>query len=71
MTIGLMLIGMFALALINVPVAVALAVVAIAAICDRSQGPDMLPNMALVMFEGASEFPAAGGAAVHFRRRRS
>ena len=38
MTIGLMLIGMFALVLINVPVAVALAVVAVAAIWI-AQGP--------------------------------
>ncbi len=56
MTIGLMLLGMFALVLINVPVAVALAVVAVAAIWI-AQGPHMLPNVALVMFEGATNFP--------------
>jgi C4-dicarboxylate transporter DctM subunit len=56
MTIGLMLIGMFALVLINVPVAVALAVVAVAAIWI-AQGPTMLPNVALVMFQGATDFP--------------
>jgi C4-dicarboxylate transporter DctM subunit len=56
MTIGLMLLGMFALVLINVPVAVALAVVAVAAIWI-AQGPTMLPNVALVMFQGATDFP--------------
>jgi len=55
-TITLMLIGMFALALLNVPIAISLAVVATVAIA-LIQGPDMLPNMALVMFEGASSFP--------------
>jgi tripartite ATP-independent transporter DctM subunit len=56
MTITLMLIGMVALALLNVPIAIALGAVASAAIL-LIQGPDMLPNMALVMFEGASSFP--------------
>jgi C4-dicarboxylate transporter, DctM subunit len=56
MTIGLMLLGMFALVLINVPVAVALGVVAVAAIWI-AQGPTMLPNVALVMFQGATDFP--------------
>jgi tripartite ATP-independent transporter DctM subunit len=56
MTIGLMLIGMFALVLINVPVAVALGVVAVAAIWI-AQGAYMLPNTALVMFQGATDFP--------------
>ncbi len=56
MTITFMLIGMFALALLNVPIAISLAVVATVAIA-LIQGPDMLPNMALVMFEGASSFP--------------
>jgi C4-dicarboxylate transporter DctM subunit len=55
-TITFMLIGMFALALLNVPIAISLAVVATVAIA-LIQGPDMLPNMALVMFEGASSFP--------------
>jgi len=55
-TITFMLIGMFALALLNVPIAISLAVVATVAIAII-QGPDMLPNMALVMFEGASSFP--------------
>jgi tripartite ATP-independent transporter DctM subunit len=56
MSIGFMLIGMFALVLINVPVAVALGVVAVAAIW-LAQGFYMLPNAALVMFQGATDFP--------------
>ncbi len=56
MTIGLMLVGMFALVLLNVPVAVALGVVAVVAIWVI-QGSQMLPNVALVMFEGATNFP--------------
>ncbi len=40
----------------NVPIAVALGVVAMAAIWIM-QGPQMLPNTALVMFEGATNFP--------------
>jgi tripartite ATP-independent transporter DctM subunit len=56
MTISLMLIGMIALAVINVPIAVALAFVAVLAIVII-QGPQMLPNVALVMFDGASSFP--------------
>ena len=56
MTIGYMLVGMFGLALLNVPIAVALGIVAILAIVIV-QGADMLPNLALTMFEGASSFP--------------
>ena len=56
MTITLMLIGMFALALINVPIAVALGLTAMAAVVIV-QGPQMLVNSALVMFDGASNFP--------------
>lgn len=56
MTIAAMLAGMIALALLNVPIAVALAVVATAAIFVI-QGPDSMPNLALVMFDGASSFP--------------
>ena len=52
----LMLVGMAALVMLNVPIAVALGVVAVAAIWIM-QGPDMLPNTALVMFEGATNFP--------------
>jgi tripartite ATP-independent transporter DctM subunit len=56
MTITLMLVGMIALAVLNVPIAVALAFVAMVAIIVI-QGPQMLPNLALVMYDGASSFP--------------
>jgi tripartite ATP-independent transporter DctM subunit len=56
MTIGLMLAGMIVLALINVPIAVALGLVGMAAVV-LVQGPSMLVNSALVMFDGASNFP--------------
>lgn len=56
MTLGIMLSGMLALVLINVPIAVALGLVAMVTIL-LVQGPDMLPNVALVMFEGATNFP--------------
>lgn len=55
MTILFMFIGLFALILINVPIAVALAVVAVVAMFI-TQGADILPNMALVMFDGATKF---------------
>ncbi|MBS0246523.1 MAG: TRAP transporter large permease [Proteobacteria bacterium] len=55
-TISLMLVGMGALVLLNVPIAVALGVVAMLAIWIM-QGSYMLPNTALVMFQGASDFP--------------
>ncbi|MGA7974729.1 MAG: TRAP transporter large permease [Pseudolabrys sp.] len=53
---GLMLAGMIALALINVPIAVALGIVAMAAIVFV-QGTSQLVNVALVMYDGASSFP--------------
>jgi C4-dicarboxylate transporter DctM subunit len=56
MTIGFMLSGLFALVLLNVPIAVALGLVAMTAIV-LMQGVDMLPNVALVMFEGSTNFP--------------
>src|SRR5579885_2864373 len=56
MTITLMLVGMVALAMLNVPIAIALGFVAMAAIL-LVQGTSMLPNVALVMFDGASSFP--------------
>jgi tripartite ATP-independent transporter DctM subunit len=55
-TVGIMLIGMAALVMFNVPIAVALGVVAVGAIW-LTQGAYMLPNLALVMFEGATNFP--------------
>ena len=54
--ITLMLVGMAALVMLNVPIAVALGAVAMVAIWIM-QGPQMLPNTALVMFEGATNFP--------------
>ncbi|WP_196240198.1 TRAP transporter large permease [Alsobacter soli] len=56
MTIGLMLAGMLGLAALNVPIAVALGLVAVLAIV-LTQGAGMLPNVALVMHEGAGSFP--------------
>ncbi len=55
-TLGYMLAGLFSMVLLNVPIAVALAVVAVAAIWI-TQGSAMLPNVPLVMFEGATNFP--------------
>ena len=56
MIVALMFLGLLALILINVPIAVALAVVAsIAMLAD--QGPGILPNVALVMMDGATNFP--------------
>ena len=56
MTIFWMFLGLFALILINVPIAVSLAVVAVIAML-ATQGVDILPNVALVMFDGATKFP--------------
>jgi tripartite ATP-independent transporter DctM subunit len=56
MIILLMFIGLFALIMINVPIAVALGIVGVAAML-ASQGVGILPNMALVMFDGATNFP--------------
>jgi tripartite ATP-independent transporter DctM subunit len=51
-----MLVGMIGLVMLNVPIAVALGVVAVAAIWIM-QGAAMLPNVALVMYDGATSFP--------------
>ena len=56
MILLLMFVGLLALILINVPIAVALGIVGVAAML-WSQGPDILPNLALVMFDGATKFP--------------
>jgi C4-dicarboxylate transporter, DctM subunit len=56
MTLLLMVAGLFALILINVPIAVALGVVAVIAMVT-TQGTAILPNVALVMFDGATNFP--------------
>jgi C4-dicarboxylate transporter, DctM subunit len=55
-TVGIMLLFMATLVFLNVPIAISLAVVAVAAIWI-TQGAYMLPNVALVMFEGATNFP--------------
>jgi len=56
MAILLLFLGVLALVLINVPIAVALGIAAIAAILT-AQGVDSLPNLAIVMFTGATKFP--------------
>ena len=56
MTLLLMIAGLFALILINVPIAVALGVVAVIAMVV-TQGTAILPNVALVMFDGSTKFP--------------
>ena len=56
MTLLLMIAGLFGLILINVPIAVALGVVAVIAMA-LTQGTAILPNVALVMFDGATKFP--------------
>jgi C4-dicarboxylate transporter DctM subunit len=52
----LMLLALFALVLINVPIAVALGVIAVVAMVAKS-GPDGLLAAAVTMFDGAKSFP--------------
>ncbi len=56
MILLVLFIGLVALVVINVPIAVALGVVAVVAMVATS-GVDILPNMALVLFTGATKFP--------------
>ena len=56
MTEALLFLGVIALVLINVPIAVALGIAAVAAIIG-AQGLDSLPNVAIVMYQGATSFP--------------
>lgn len=56
MAILLLIAGVIALALINVPIAVALAIVAVIAIVI-SHGVSALPDVALEMYSGATSFP--------------
>lgn len=56
MTLLLMLLGLVLLIAINVPIGIALAGVAVAAMFF-TQGAYILPNVALVMFDGATNFP--------------
>ena len=51
-----MILGLLALVFIDVPIAIAMGVVAIVAMIAGS-GPDALPNVALVLFTGATKFP--------------
>jgi len=55
-TLLAMLLGLVALVFINVPIAVALGVVAIVAMLVSS-GFSSLPNLAIVLFDGATKFP--------------
>ena len=56
MAILVLVLAVLALVLINVPIAVALAIVAVAAMV-ATQGVDTLPNVAIVMYNGATNFP--------------
>ncbi|MGF1609442.1 MAG: TRAP transporter large permease [Kiloniellales bacterium] len=56
MTLLLMLVGLIGLIAINVPIGIALASVAVVAMV-MTQGTYILPNVALVMFDGATSFP--------------
>jgi tripartite ATP-independent transporter DctM subunit len=56
MTIFLMFMGLFVLVMLNVPIAVSLGVVAAVAMVATT-GTDILPNLALVMYDGATKFP--------------
>ena len=56
MTGALVLIGVIALVLINVPIAVALGIAAVAAML-ATQGSASLPNMPLTLYQGATSFP--------------
>lgn len=56
MAIALLFLGVLALVLLNVPIAVALAIAAVIAMF-AAQGMDALPNMAIVMYTGTTGFP--------------
>ncbi len=56
MTVALMFLGLVGLILINVPIAISLGVVAMAAMV-YSGGMDALLNAAIVMYSGATSFP--------------
>lgn len=56
MAILLLFVGVLALVLIDVPIAVALGIVAVVAMV-ATQGADTLPNVAIVMYSGATSFP--------------
>ncbi|WP_333840805.1 TRAP transporter large permease [Pelomicrobium sp.] len=56
MAIVLLILSILVLVLINVPIAVALGIAATVAIV-ASQGVESLPNLAIVMYNGATNFP--------------
>jgi tripartite ATP-independent transporter DctM subunit len=56
MTMLLLFAAVLALVLVNVPIAVALGIVALAAMV-ATHGTDILPNLALVVYNGATNFP--------------
>ncbi len=56
MAILLLFLGVLALVLLNVPIAVALGIAAVSAML-ATQGVDILPNLAIVMYNGATNFP--------------
>ena len=56
MTLLVLFLCLLALVLINVPIAVALGIVAMGAMVAVS-GPAVLPNTALVLYNGATSFP--------------
>ncbi len=56
MIVGLMFLGMVALILLNVPIAISLGIVAMAAMVGAN-GLDSLLNAAIVMFTGSTSFP--------------
>jgi tripartite ATP-independent transporter DctM subunit len=56
MTMLLLFVAVLALVLINVPIAVALGIVAIVAMV-ATHGLDILPNLAIVAYNGATNFP--------------
>ena len=56
------------LVLINVPIAVALGIVATAAMVI-TQGTESLPNLPIIAFNGATKFPPSCHSAIHSGRR--
>ena len=56
MTFFLMFLGLVALILIDVPIAIALGVVAVVAMV-ASSGAVVIPNVALILFDGVTKFP--------------
>ncbi len=56
MTLALLLVGLLVLVIIDVPIAIALGVVAVVAMVLAS-GTASLPNVAIVLFDGSTSFP--------------